>query len=284
MEGDFFGEMYGDPAAAEHYFEPQTQPLDCVEMSAADIIGQETGHEPTESQITTVAEDIPSTVNVDSATGQPDPAYDPATGTALQDAPELLAHYHVSASYVDDTTATASGAPGTGMQVLEQDLANGDKIIAGVDGPQIWDAIGDGPVTDPGHADHAVVVTGVDTSKGVVYLNDSGVPNGAEEAVPIQVFENAWGTSGDAMVVAQPGSDHSDTTVTSDTTTSAGNPGMPADTTLVNPTPNLHDVAEKASITGTVASAGATAAYWAYRRRTRRATTPRPRLPKPPTT
>jgi len=277
MEGEFFGELIGDPTAADHYYETQTQPEDCVEMSVADIVGQDTGHEPTESQVDTLAQHTPSTVNLNPATGQPEPAYNPATGTDLQDAPELLAHYHVSATYVDDTTATASGAPGTGIDALEQDLAAGDKVIAGVDGPYIWNAIGDGPAIDDGHADHGVVVTGIDTTKGIVYLNDSGVPNGGEEEVPIQVFENAWGTSGDAMVVAQPGGDHSDTTVTSDTTPAS-------DPHLVDPLPSSHSVSEEASITGTVASAGATAAYWAYRRKVRRsAAGPRPpKAPKPP--
>jgi len=266
MDGELYGEMYGDPGAAEHYDEPQTQRLDCVEMSVADIVGQETGHEPTESQIDTLAEDTPSTVDFNPATGLPEPAYIPSAGTDPQDAPELLAHYHVSATYVDNT----SPGDATGMIALEHDLAAGDKVIASVDGPYIWNAIGDGPVTDQGQADHAVVVTGIDTTKGIVYLNDSGVQNGAAEAVPILVFENAWETSGDAMVVAQSDSgDHSDTTVTTDTTPPSDN--MPAnDLHLVGPLPGSHSVAEDASITGALASAGATAAYWACRRRARR--------------
>ncbi len=277
MEGEFYGELIGDPTAADHYYETQTQPEDCVEESIADIVGQETGHEPSESQIDTLAAHTPSTLSVNPVTGQPEPAYSQSTGTDLQDAPELLAHYHVSAQYADDTTATASGAPATGMDVLEHDLAAGDKVIAGVDGPQIWNAIGDGPAVDNGHPDHAVDVTGVDTTKGIVYLNDSGVPHGGDEAVPIATFEQSWATSDDAMVVAQPaGGDHSDTTLTTDTTPLPS--PSPIDPHLVDPIPSEHDLAEKASVIGTVATAGATVGYWAYRRQTRHS-----KAPKPPT-
>jgi hypothetical protein len=266
MEDGFYGELIGNPTAAEHYFEPQTQNLDCEEMAVADVVGQETGHQPGEAEITTLAEHTPSTVNVNPATGQPEPVYVPSTGTALQDAPELLAHYHVSAQYFDNTTATVSGAPGSGLEVLQQDLAAGDKVIAGVDGPYIWNAIGDGPANDPGHADHVVVVTGIDTTKGVVYLNDSGVPNGGDEAVPISVFQHAWDTSGDAMVVAQPTGHDEITTV----------PAGPAQAT---PTPAASGGYGLAGGAGLAAAAGATAAYWANQRRNknRKGTPLRPR-------
>jgi hypothetical protein len=51
--------MYGNPAAAAPYWRQQ-HASDCGEMAAADVIGQITGHEPTEQQITAVAESIPS--------------------------------------------------------------------------------------------------------------------------------------------------------------------------------------------------------------------------------
>jgi hypothetical protein len=272
MEGfEMDGATFGDPAAEAQFCVAQTQPEDCVEMSIADVVGQETGHEPSEGAITTLAEDTPSTVNVNPATGDPEPAYNPSAGTPLQDAPELLKDYGVTARYVDDTSATASGAPGTGMGILEQDLASGDKIIASVDGPEIWTAAGDPTdVTDTHTADHAVVVTGVDTTKGIVYLNDSGVPNGGAEAVPVSAFEQAWGTSGDAMVVTEPAA-HDDTTTT-----------VPVDPTQATPTPagpapsGGYALAEGA---GLAAAAGATAAYWANQRKSknRRGTAPSPR-------
>jgi hypothetical protein len=273
------GELYGDPAAAEQYFEAQTQPEDCVEMSVADIVGQETGHEPSETTITTLAEDTPSTVDFNPVSGDPEPVYSPSAGTDLQDAPELLKDYGVNAAYVAGTTATASGAPGSGMGVLEQDLASGDKVIASVDGPEIWTAAGDPTdVTDTHTADHAVVVTGVDTTTGMVYLNDSGVPDGAGEAVPIAAFEQAWGTSGDAMVVAQPGA-HDDTTTTAP---SAPDPSAPDPAASDPAAPGLPGGYKFAEAAGLTAAAGATAAYWASQRKNaKRPPAARPRLALP---
>jgi hypothetical protein len=168
-----------------------------VETSILDVVGQETGHEPSEASITTLAENTPSTVDFNPATGDPDPAYDPSTGIDLHDVPEILEHYGVTANYVDQTTPTASGASGTGIDILEQDLAAGDKIIAGVSGP--------GTTT----ADDAVVITGADPASGIVYVSD----HGSEQAVPISEFQPAWDAAGDAMVVVEPTA-HDDTSTT----------------------------------------------------------------------
>jgi hypothetical protein len=47
--------IYGDPAAAAPYWSLQHS-SDCGEMAVADVVGQITGNEPTEQQITAVAE------------------------------------------------------------------------------------------------------------------------------------------------------------------------------------------------------------------------------------
>jgi Peptidase_C39 like family len=186
-------EIYGNPQQESQYWVEQTAPEDCVEMSTADVVGQLTGDEPSEAQITTLAEDTPSEVHSGDV-------YNPESGTYLPDAVELLAHYGVSAQYYSDEDASSP----SGLSVLEKALASGGKPIVAVDGQRIWDAIGDQGGPDPGDADHAVVVTGIDTETGMVYLNDSGAPHGAEEAVPLDVFLSAWATSGHSMVVADP--------------------------------------------------------------------------------
>jgi hypothetical protein len=45
------------------------------------------------------------------------------------------------------------------------------------------------------------VVTGVDTAAGVVHLNDSGIEEGRDEQVPIDVFARSWASSDDQMTV-----------------------------------------------------------------------------------
>jgi hypothetical protein len=193
------GLLYGDPMAHAAYCEPQTQNEDCVEMSAADVIEQVTGQDISEASITAEAQQLTSGYDVDPLSGQPDHLYDPNSGTDLRDAPALLETYGVHASYTDDSTAAGGGAA-TGISALQDELAAGHQVITSVDAETVWNSVSGTTSPDAGTADHAVVVTGIDTTNGVVYLNDSGVPNGAAEAVPLSVFEQAWATSGHAMV------------------------------------------------------------------------------------
>jgi hypothetical protein len=46
-----------------------------------------------------------------------------------------------------------------------------------------------------------VVVTGIDTTAGVVHLNDSGIKTGRNERVPLATFERSWATSQTLAVV-----------------------------------------------------------------------------------
>jgi hypothetical protein len=193
------GLLYGDPMEQAGYYETQTQNYDCVEVSAADVIQQVTGYDVSEAAITAEAQQLTSGYDTDSVTGQPSALYDPNAGTDLRDAPALLATYGVQASYTDDSTATGGG-PATGLSALESELASGHQVIVSVDAETVWNSVAGTTSADSGVADHAVVVTGIDTTNGVVYLNDSGTPDGAAEAVPISVFESAWTTSGHAMV------------------------------------------------------------------------------------
>ncbi|HVQ84814.1 MAG TPA: hypothetical protein VMS84_08700, partial [Mycobacterium sp.] len=52
--------MHGDPGGAAPYWRYQQQDLDCGEMAVADVVGQITGHEPSEAEITATAGNIPS--------------------------------------------------------------------------------------------------------------------------------------------------------------------------------------------------------------------------------
>jgi hypothetical protein len=87
------------------------------------------------------------------------------------------------------------------MQAMEQDLAGGHKVIAAVNAETIWNyPAGQGQRTQ---ADHAVVVTGVDTGADIVHLNDSGTPNGRNEQIPMATFTQAWATGNDLLIVTQ---------------------------------------------------------------------------------
>jgi predicted double-glycine peptidase len=170
--------MHGDPAAAAPYWRYQQQDLDCGEMAVADVIGQITGREPTEEEITGTAGNIPSGSHAG-------PVYTPSGRTSNHDLQPLLAHYGIQAAAVN-----------TNIDALEQDLDQGRKVIVGVNDKTIWNAPGNRT-----QENHFVVFIGIDTKAGVVHLNDSGSKTGRDEQVSTATFEQAWNTSGNFAVV-----------------------------------------------------------------------------------
>ena len=119
----------------------------------------------------------------------------------FDDEPALLAHYGIQAVSTDKGSAKKTGAA-TGMKALKQDLAQGRKIIVGLNAELIWrEPVEDKTSDGEPEANHAVVVTGVDTAAGVVHLNDSGSEDGGNEQIPIDLFVRSWDTSDDQMTV-----------------------------------------------------------------------------------
>jgi hypothetical protein len=189
------GVLYGDPDTASSYWVQQSLD-DCSLMATADVVGQLTGDQPSEQAIVGLAGATPS-AHHDGPVYLPAPADNPdaGNGTDSRDLPILLSHYGIHAVYTDDDVAAQVGVP-TGMTALEDAIADGHKVIAGVNAETIWDEEGDRT-----NADHDLVVTGIDTEAGIVHLNDSGTEDGADEQVPVDVFEAAWKTSGHDMVI-----------------------------------------------------------------------------------
>jgi Peptidase_C39 like family len=194
------GTLYGDPAAAAPFWRYQQYDDDCVPMAVADVVGELTGHQPSERAIIKVAQSTPSTV-------RPGPIYTkpkqrkPGSGTSFEDEPALLAHYGIHAVDTDKESTAKSGVP-TGMKALEQDLAKGRKVIAAVNSELIWrEPVEDKTSDGEPESNHAVVVTGIDTAAGIVHLNDSGSEDGRDEQVPIDIFVRSWNSSDDEMTV-----------------------------------------------------------------------------------
>lgn len=176
------GQLYGDPDAAAAYWRYQHQE-DCGLMAVADVVGQLTGKEPSQLGIEMRGIFTPSQSHQGSI-------YE-FDGTSPGDMVVLLQHYGIAS---DLTT-------GNSMETIEQDLAGGHKVIAGINAEIIWDyPAGKGQRTQ---ADHAVVVTGVDTRTDIVHLNDSGTPNGRDEQIPMATFTEAWATSNNMLIVTQ---------------------------------------------------------------------------------
>src|ERR1700753_1094065 len=57
------GTLYGDPQAAARFWRYQEYDDDCVPMSVADVVGQLTGHQPSEEAVVKVAQLTHSTVH-----------------------------------------------------------------------------------------------------------------------------------------------------------------------------------------------------------------------------
>ncbi|HEU0190122.1 MAG TPA: C39 family peptidase [Mycobacterium sp.] len=176
------GQMYGDPAAAAVWWRYQHQE-DCGLMAVADVVGQLTGHEPLQVGIELRSFFTPSEVHQGGI-------YE-FDGTSPQDLVLLLSKYGIQSQLTTGNT----------MAGLEQYLAGGHKVIAGVNAETIWNY----PPGQENHteADHAVVVTGVDTANNVVHLNDSGTPNGRDEQIPMATFTQAWATGNNLLIVTQ---------------------------------------------------------------------------------
>nr|VTO96578.1 hypothetical protein BIN_B_01645 [Mycobacterium riyadhense] len=198
------GTMYGDPTAAAKYWRHQNYD-DCAIMSSADVVGELTGKLPSERSIIKVAQSTPSVSHPGSIYVKPADKNDPNSGMGTDpgDLPTLLAHYGIHAVNTDADSAEQTGVA-TGMEALEQYLGTGHKVIVGVNAELIWNQ----PVENTGsdgqpRADHAVVVTGVDTGNGIVHLNDSGSPDGRDEQIPMAVFIKAWAASHDFMTVTE---------------------------------------------------------------------------------
>lgn len=194
------GTLYGNPAAAAPFWRYQQYDDDCVEIAAADVVGELTGRQPSEQAIIRVAQTTPSTVHSGPIYTKPNKRK-PGGGTSFDDEPALLAHYGIRSVSTDRGIAARTGVP-TGMRALEQDLAKGHKVIVGVNAELTWgEPVEDKTSDGRPEANHAVVVTGVDTAAGVVHLNDSGREDGRDERVPIDVFVRSWDTSDDQMTV-----------------------------------------------------------------------------------
>ena len=171
--------MYGEPSVAAQYWREQST-SDCGEMAVADVVGEITGHQPTEREIVALAERTPG------AAGH-GPIWQPMGFTDIRDLPILLSDYGITADNVQ-----------TDVDSLKRDLSAGRRVIAIVNAEIIWNR-----PTRSDFANHFVVVTGIDTRSGTVHLNDSAMRTGRDEKVTIATFERAWAPNHHSAIVTR---------------------------------------------------------------------------------
>lgn len=107
------------------------------------------------------------------------------SGTPLLNMDKMLHHYGINSDmrFHND------------IYDIDKCLQNGGKVIVSVDADEIWYGEKDGIYTPGDGPNHAVEVIGIDRTnpnEPMVILNDSGSPNGCGEAVPMNVFLDAW--------------------------------------------------------------------------------------------
>lgn len=189
-------EMHGDPASGAQNWSMQNYD-DCALMATAHLIGYFTGDTPAEEDIIALAGTTPSHEHSGPIYVKPANLDDPNSGdgAATTDMPALMAQYGLDADYTDDQEA-ADGGMATGLPALEKYLDASGAVLAVADADIIWNQRGEN------YGPHAVMVTGVDTTEGVVHLNDSGPEDGADELVPLDQFETAWAMYDHQLVIA----------------------------------------------------------------------------------
>jgi Peptidase_C39 like family len=187
--------VYGDPATAANYWQQQSLEDNCGLASVADVVGEITGHSPTEGQIIKLAQNTPSSIrNGPIYLPTDDPGHEGENGGIdMADTVVLLDHYGIKSHMTYDKHPEE-----VGLSSLEQYLGANRKIIAWVNSGTILDS--NDQRTSP---DHFLVVTGIDTNNDIVHLNDPYAEH-ADTKVSTNRFMKAWKIGQESIVVTAP--------------------------------------------------------------------------------
>jgi LysM repeat protein len=199
-ESSTLGAIYGEPAAASQDWFLQAGNGYCLPASLTQVVSEVSGVDlPDESLIDARLSELGT---------DPGP-----NGLPLAAGVPLLQSYGIEA-HVEQ---------GASLGELANYLNEGRSIILGVNADEIWYGQNDPTDNPSGGANHAVVVTAIDTTDGVVVLSDPGNPDGNEETVPLTAFEEAWAAGDNQLLVVdsptaadaqspdvQPAVDHTD--------------------------------------------------------------------------
>ncbi|MDF2925714.1 MAG: hypothetical protein K0R57_4628 [Paenibacillaceae bacterium] len=178
--------LIGDPVSDMPHIEMQEGMNSCAIASQKGVIESITGREIPEIELSYHA--------------YRNGWYDPAAGTAPEHVGKLIEDCGIPVDRGYDWSAAD----------LADALDRGEKVIVGLNSNEIWHAQYDanGNPTELPNAGHAVWVTGMyqdDSGNWFVIMNDSGVPDGAGETVPLHDFLNAWEDYGNFAVITKTG-------------------------------------------------------------------------------
>lgn len=180
-------QVLNDPTSDLEHWHQQAYDDTCAIASQEFILDELTGYDFSEDQLRQEA----------AANGW----YTPGVGTPLDCTGNLLEAHGIGIEKQYGCT----------LEDISNQLAQGNKVIVGLDADEIWNPGGfdeDDAIANfvgmPGQdANHAVQVVGIDSSdpdNPLFILNDPGSPNGQGLTIPAADFMNAWEDSNFFMV------------------------------------------------------------------------------------
>ncbi|MBP1135057.1 hypothetical protein JOE31_001289 [Arthrobacter sp. PvP023] len=171
------GVLIGDPIGDAEYWFEQAENGFCLPASIAQIVSEYTGM-PFKDEMVFV--DIANEIGAFTV------GHDGVPSMSIEKGVEVL---------------NAAGVPAElrfgDLDILAAELEAGHSVILAVDSGELWT----GEAAEDNTADHAVVVTGINTERGTVILSDPGRAGGNLAEVPIGLFLNSWADSQNAMIV-----------------------------------------------------------------------------------
>ncbi len=177
--------VIGTPRSREGYFIHQGDTNTCALSAAAMLIGQLYGRDkmPTWEQIVSEAARTPSF----STPGEMIYNRPADTFVSTTDVLQLLQTHGVNATITQYTRGQSTLA----VENLKAALTAGDAVAVSVKSVIIW---GSGAPDTAYKGDHLITVLGIDTTKNVVYVNDSAweQEKGMGMAIPMNVFMSGW--------------------------------------------------------------------------------------------
>lgn len=174
------GVVYGNPEAAADRWFAQEENGYCLPAAMTQVISEALDIDLTdESAVVEAMGELGIEFNP------------PHSGMTMSEGERVLEHFGVDTAHLEGLTTND----------LARYLDDGHSVILAVDSNDYWQG-----VDSDDQADHAVVLTGIDTDKGVVILSDTGAAgDGSQYEVPLDVFDEAWAeTGGQALVTTEP--------------------------------------------------------------------------------
>lgn len=172
------GRIIGDPFAYGDDWFYQSFDGSCLPAALAQIYSEYMGVQVGDEAFVQIANELGAWI-VDSEGG---PGIAPGSAAEMLNAAGIPAEY-LTDQTINDLAGYLSAPPHAVMVAVDADVYWSGEPADGIN--------------------HAVLLTGIDPVNGVVYLSDTGTPDGNMIEVDIEAFLEAWGVGGNQLVVTE---------------------------------------------------------------------------------